>query len=263
MRGLPCRLFMFCVFLVCSAPTPCLAVDIAVGIDGPERSVVPEAVGQLLLVVAQDWDTVPATLRRFERHTTDASWREVGESLPVVLGRNGLAWGRGLHDIAEPWRLVEAPFKQEGDGKAPAGIFNLTTVFGYEEESLAGASMPLLVLDKGQFCVDDVKSRYYNLIVDGSAEKDWDSAEIMHREDGLYRYGVVVAHNASPVRPEAGSCIFMHVERGEGAPTAGCTAMAAPRILELALWLDISRNPVLVQLPQAAYEALREPWSLP
>ncbi len=266
MHGIMPRLTMLCAILVCCCATPCSGADLELGFDVPVRAVVPDDAAQLVLVISQDWGAVPAVLRRFERapaNSPSTTWTQAGPDVPVVLGRTGLAWGRGLHDAAEPWRLVQAPFKQEGDGKAPAGVFSLSAVFGYERGELATTTMPLLVLDKGQLCVDDYKSRHYNTIIDGDVEQDWDSAEIMRREDGLYRYGVVVAHNAAPVRPGDGSCIFMHIERGQGAPTAGCTAMQAARVLELALWLDAAARPVLVQLPQAAYEALRVPWNLP
>lgn len=266
MHGIMPRLTMLCAILACCVAAPCLATDMQPGLDASIGSVVPDDAAQLVLVISQDWDAVPASLRRFERapdNAPDAPWIQAGPDVPVVLGRNGLAWGRGLHDAAEPWRLAQAPFKKEGDGKAPAGAFSLDAVFGYEKGELAATTMPLLVLDKGQFCVDDDKSIHYNKIVDGDVEQDWDSAEIMRREDGLYRHGVVVAHNVAPVRPGDGSCIFMHIERGQGAPTAGCTAMEAARMLELALWLDAAARPVLVQLPLAAYEVLRVPWNLP
>lgn len=269
MHGIMPRLTMLCAILLWCLATPCLATDLEFGLDAPVRSVVPDDTAQLVLVISQDWGAVPAVLRRFERAPDKApdaaspAWTQAGPAVPVVLGRGGLAWGRGLHDAAEPWRLAQAPFKQEGDGKAPAGVFSLSAVFGYEKGELAATTMPLLVLDKGQLCVDDKKSIHYNKIIDGDVEQDWDSAEIMRREDGLYRHGVVVAHNTAPVRPGDGSCIFMHIERGQGAPTAGCTAMQASRVLELALWLDAAARPVLVQLPQAAYDILRVPWGLP
>lgn len=50
---------------------------------------------QLLLVVTETWDSVAGTLQRFERSTTREAWNTLGPGVPVVVGRNGLAWGRG------------------------------------------------------------------------------------------------------------------------------------------------------------------------
>ncbi|MGB3544100.1 MAG: hypothetical protein WBA11_14375, partial [Rubrivirga sp.] len=60
-----------------------------------------------------------------------------------------------------------------------------------------------------------------------------------------------------------GSCIFMHVWRGPGTSTAGCTAMPDERLQSVMAWLDADAAPVLVQLPESARDALREPWGLP
>lgn len=46
---------------------------------------------QLLLCLAADWQATGGRLQRFER--TVAGWQPVGAAWPVMLGRNGLAWG--------------------------------------------------------------------------------------------------------------------------------------------------------------------------
>lgn len=46
---------------------------------------------QLLLCLAADWQATSGHLQRFER--TAAGWLPVGVAWPVMLGRNGLAWG--------------------------------------------------------------------------------------------------------------------------------------------------------------------------
>ena len=122
------------------------------------------------------------------------------------------------------------PEKLEGDGCAPAGIFAITVLFGYADPDTAfarAAKLPYLCAAGDLKCVDDPDSAYYNRIVDQSAIRpDWASCEDMLRDDERYAVGAVVAHNAGPVVPGAGSCIFLHVRAGEGVPTAGCTAMA-------------------------------------
>lgn len=221
-----------------------------------------EASRQLLLVVAPDWNSAAGRLQRCERAAGADDWRQVGPTIAISLGRSGLAWGHGLH------REVGGAMKREGDGCAPAGIFAITALFGYAAADSAFASaakLPYLAATTDLKAIDDTASMHYNRIVDQStvARRDWASCEDMLRGDGRYAVGAVVAHNAEPPVPGAGSCIFLHVWEREGVPTAGCTAMALADMTELAKWLDASAAPLLVQLPLAEYEARRAAWGLP
>jgi L,D-peptidoglycan transpeptidase YkuD (ErfK/YbiS/YcfS/YnhG family) len=85
----------------------------------------------------------------------------------------------------------------------------------------------------------------------------------MVRPDGLFRWGVIVQQNNPEIKVGAGSCVFLHIWRGLRQPTAGCTAMPAEQIQEVVRWLDATAQPVLVQLPEAEYQKVREAWSLP
>lgn len=217
---------------------------------------------QLLLVVAPNWASRSAQLQRFERPALDADWQPVGPQIAASLGRAGLAWGRGLHP------QVSGTVKCEGDGRAPAGIFAVTALFGYgaADSPLACATkLPYLPATPDLKAIDDPASAHYNRIVDQAAvaQPDWVSCEDMLRCDQRYAIGAVVAHNAEPPVPGAGSCIFLHVWENEGLPTAGCTAMALADMTEIARWLDAAAAPLLVQLPQAEYVAWREAWALP
>lgn len=225
---------------------------------------------QVVVVVCDDWDSTTAELRCFERRWGcfgPLPWRSVAGPIPVNIGRSGLAWGRGVNAVPRGVHAlagVEGPTKREGDGKAPAGVFELSAAFGYASQKDAyWVPLPYLHLTEDVFGVDDVKSKYYNQLVRlDQVQKDWDSAEIMRREDGLYEWGVLVDHNVPP-EPGAGSCIFLHIWRGQGQPTAGCTAMSRDEMLKLLAWLDKGRRPVLVQLPRPVYEKLAAGWGLP
>lgn len=217
---------------------------------------------KLLLVVAPTWDSGAARLQRFARTDLDGDWQPVGTAVAVSLGRAGLAWGRGLH------ARCDGEEKLEGDGCAPAGIFAITALFGVaapDSPFASAAQLPYLCATPDLKAIDDPASAYYNRIVDQSAvaQPDWSSCEDMLRSDRRYIVGAMVAHNSDPVVPGAGSCIFMHVWESAGAPTAGCTAMALADMTEIAGWLDASAEPLLVQLPQVEYEALRVAWRLP
>lgn len=214
---------------------------------------------QALVVVAPDWNSQTGMLRAFDR--SEDNWKMHGEAIPVVLGKNGLGWGRGLIDV----KNEAGPKKAEGDHRVPAGIFLLGPAFGYapaaEARWIKLRYVPLTAESEG---VDDPGSRYYNQLVDRSkvAGVDWHSSEQMRRADDLYKWGLFVAHNPAAT-PGAGSCIFMHIWRNSSAATVGCTAMAEPNLLRLLRWLDPKANPILVQMPRHEYEESRSGFDLP
>ena len=218
---------------------------------------------QLLLVTAANWSSTTATLQRYAREAVNVPWRAQGNAIQVSLGRAGLAWGIGLH----PAPGSGQPAKREGDGCAPAGIFAITALFG---EAKAGsqltqsARLPYCCATGDLKCIDDPASRYYNRVIDQREVEviDWHSHEEMRRDDERYVIGAVIAHN-SDCRPEAGSCIFLHVWQAAGVPTAGCTAAALADMTAICAWLDAAAYPLLVQLPQAEYDRYRRPWALP
>ncbi|MDQ3557225.1 MAG: hypothetical protein M3409_10695 [Gemmatimonadota bacterium] len=217
---------------------------------------------QAIVAITADWDAVDAMLRRFERADADAPWAAVGEPIPAAVGRTGLAWGTGIHGGREG----AGPVKREGDGRAPAGIFALSSAFGYAP----AAEVPWIRLPYQQAtasleCVDDVGSAHYNRIVDRGriAAPDWNSHEEMRRPDALYSLGVVADHNAAPPVPGGGSCIFLHVWEGPSQATSGCTAFARENLEATLRWLDPAAHPVLIQLPRAEYDRLRASWRLP
>jgi L,D-peptidoglycan transpeptidase YkuD (ErfK/YbiS/YcfS/YnhG family) len=215
---------------------------------------------QLLVVRTRSWRTSTGSLERFERDDS-SPWRLVGESIPVNVGRNGMGWGRGLHASDQA-----GPVKREGDGRAPAGVFPLALAFGAADELPPDAKgFPYLHTLPTTYCVEDVRSKYYNQIIDANEVKmtSWERWSEMQRKDGLFRWGVVVRQNGPDIKVGAGSCVFLHVWRGRRQPTAGCTAMPVEQIQETVRWLDGTAQPLLVQLPEAEYGRLRDAWALP
>ena len=220
---------------------------------------------QILVVTTQDWNGVEGTLQAYERPQARKKWKAVGGPIPVVVGKNGLGWGAGVAAGRDAGRRGEGdPVKKEGDSKSPAGIFRLSTAFGYAAQRPPEWKMPYVSLTPSVECVDDARSKFYNRVVDRAAvAPDWNSSEQMLRPDGLYRWGVVVDHNADPVTAGAGSCIFLHIWLGPGQGTTGCTAMAQEQLEGVLARLDPARRPLLVQLPRAQYKKLRRHWKLP
>lgn len=237
---------------VSTAPTPAIAAT-------PTSNSI-----QMVVVVTDDWNAVPGVMRRYERDGVRTAWRGVGTDVPVVVGAAGLGWGDGLHGTGSPGEA--GPVKHEGDNRSPAGVFRLTSAFGYAPKvSFPWIKMPYVEATDDYKCVDDVRSMHYNqmLFTSPSHPIDWTSAEDMHRRDSLYRLGVVVEHNANGQHVGGGSCIFLHLWPGADGNTSGCTAFAPGAMNDLLAWLDPDAVPVLVQLPRSEYAKLRSSWGLP
>ena len=184
---------------------------------------------QQVLVVADQGTDNKGQMFCYQKN--GGKWYKTCSDIPVVLGRNGLNK------------------QKEGDQKSPSGIFKLARTFGYSSEAPAGVSMPWVALKTSSLCIDDPDSKYYNQIVDSRDENiiaDWKSAEKMRRDvydqDNLYELGLI-----PEVSSKIGSCVFIHVWRGEDKPTVGCTAMSREKILELIQWLSPDMNPVIIQ----------------
>jgi len=215
---------------------------------------------QLVVVQTASWDDKVGRLQRYERH--EGGWRAVGDGVDIVVGNAGLGWGIGLHGGGVG---VSAPRKVEGDGRAPAGVFRLTRVFG--KMSAPESGLPSQKLSAGDVCVDDATHPAYNRILPAGTEKTWKSAEQLVRKDWLYDLVVVVNQNHgdddSGVVAGRGSCVFLHVWRKEKSGTAGCTAMDKARLEDLVRWLKADDAPLLVQLPRDVYASVRATWALP
>ncbi|MEI9937892.1 MAG: L,D-transpeptidase family protein [Pseudomonadota bacterium] len=172
-----------------------------------------------------------------------------------------MGWGRGLFTGTEP-----GPMKREGDGRSPAGVFALGRAFGSADSLPEGAkNFPYLHTLPSTYCIEDTRSKSYNQIVEvpgvtPGSRPGWSE---MQRADGLFRWGVVVRHNDSDTQIGAGSCVFLHIWRGPGRGTAGCTAMQSDQLESTLRWLDPQANPLLVELPEPAYQELRNAWGLP
>ena len=210
---------------------------------------------QLIIVTSDSWNKIEGKMNVYEYKNN--KWQPVFMNIPIVTGRSGMAWGKGLHDSG----FNKGKLKKEGDGNAPAGIYTLSGLFGYDD---IRSKMNSLKVDQNTFCVDDSKSPNYNRIVNtDTLRKDWDSAETMLMKSDVYKFGIFVDYNVKPVIPGSGSCIFMHIWSGKNSPTAGCTAMKEEDILKLIGFLDKTKNPILVQAPIVEYEQLKKYYKLP
>lgn len=215
----------------------------------------PARTSQVVLVTSDSWTSPNATLRMFSRR--EGTWVQVGDEIPVTIGQNGMAWGRGLQADAS-----NGPQKIEGDGRAPAGIFHFGASFGYSSQRPSGSKLPYRQATERDYYVDDPESTRYNQWVVlprnvSDPHQLWKSVEKMKRADYLYEVGIVVEQNIDPVVTNRGSAVFFHVWRRPGVPTAGCTAMSKENLLALLRWLDPAQEPLLIQIPKGEQTELR------
>ncbi len=214
---------------------------------------------QLVIVITHDWNSNSGILYTFNKD--DKTWIENNMSFPVTIGKKGLAWGIGLHPKQTGTEKIE------GDGKAPAGIFELGSAFGYL--SALNTKLGYRPMTQNDYCIDITDSQYYNQLVDKQvvgSEAVAGSTEAMRRDiyykDDLYKKGLFIKHNTKNDKGK-GSCIFMHMWRDQHSPTAGCTAMSEDNIDKLLSWLDIKANPLYLVLPKEEYDLKKLAWGIP
>jgi len=175
---------------------------------------------QNIIVKPSEYNSSKATVELYENGIKKMSFA-------ALLGRNGVA---------------KKGEKKEGDGKTPSGKYPLTALFGNTNNN---PNMPFIETYADLYCVDDSKSKSYNKIIDANkTAKDYDSFEYMLREDGQYDAGAVVGYNEDG-EPMKGSCIFIHVQKTDSSPTAGCIAMRREDILMLLKAIDKSKKPTV------------------
>jgi len=141
-----------------------------------------------------------------------ASWR--GLRLRCALGRGGIRRD-----------------KREGDGATPVGSWPMRRLlYRADRVALPQTALPSSAIAEDDGWCDAPQDRNYNLPVRLPYSA---SAETLYRQDGVYDLIVPLGYNDAPVVPGAGSAIFLHVARGDFAPTEGCVALALADLLDV------------------------------
>ena len=220
----------------------------------------PAASGQVVLGLAEDWNSSHVTLSLHERH--GKGWRLVGDSWPGRLGHAGLVWGLGIHPVP-----ARAAVKMESDGRAPAGVFAIGGAWGYAPTVRKHPDLFYRQITARDLWVDDPASPSYNrhAVLDHDPATAWEKKQQMRQNDYPHSLKLFIAHNAPPKpSPGHGSAIFFHIWRAEGAKaTAGCTTMPEERLRKLIAWIEPAKQPLYVLLPRAEYDRLKPTWALP
>lgn len=219
----------------------------------------PATSSQCLVGIVDDWNSSHVMLQFFEKHGND--WRATTEKWNGRIGKNGLAWGLGLHPLP-----TSAKLKHEGDFRTPAGVFHIGGVWGSEPTIQKHALLPYHQVTSRDLWIEDSASPFYNQHITLSHEPrtSWEKRQQMKQNDPAHALKLFIAHNSTSIQPHAGSSIFFHIWRANGKKaTSGCTTMAEEKLRRLISLIDPSRQPLFIILPRTEYMRLQNKWELP
>ncbi len=245
--------FLFPLFLFTILATPCSGATL------------PDNCSQVLVGIAPSWNSSYVTLTLFEKKGLGIkTWKPQGTSWKGRLGKSGLVWGRGLHPRVPDNILT----KREGDGRAPAGIFELGDAYGYASTIKKSPLLAYRQITTRDLWYEDVKSPHYNQhrVLSYEPRSAAEYRAQMKQGDYAHSLKLFIEHNSKKtgITPGEGSSIFFHIWRRDGASaTAGCTTMSESNLKKLIASINPSKNPVYVLLPEAEYRKFQEAWKLP
>jgi L,D-peptidoglycan transpeptidase YkuD (ErfK/YbiS/YcfS/YnhG family) len=200
---------------------------------------------KLVLVLSASMSARVAKAEFFERGK-DGRWTPAGKPRPATLGRNGLGWSWTFRSLASAGQ----PVKREGDGKTPAGFFGVGKAFGFSPAKRDN----YVRLEKGEhYCVDDPDSPHYNSVIPRSKAGGAKGGEDMGAMS-QYREGLFLNYPTNRAL-KGGSCIFVHVWRGEGSATTGCVALPEADVVEMQQWSAAGKT-VIGIFPEKAWRKL-------
>lgn len=171
-------------------------------------------------IVVDAGDNSTAKIYCYERSSKGIWWDIAGEGKPITdkafVGEKGIGF-----DVSP------------GSKKTPMGVYSLGDGFYIGEKP--DTTYPLFEITDNTYWVDDTKSKFYNQKVEGTAGKDWSSADHMIASADSYRYGLVVEFNTSkPADKKLAGSIFVHC--GD-APTGGSIVVPENVMKSILTWL--------------------------
>ena len=136
------------------------------------------------------------------------------QTLSVALGRGGIRAN-----------------KREGDGGTPKGTFRPRQLWWRADRHPRPRTfLPVRAIRPEDAWCEDPQSRHYNQPV---RLQPGCGGDRLTRDDHLYDFIVEIDHNSSPRIAGRGSAVFLHLARGNFAPTAGCVSMTKATMLRL------------------------------
>lgn len=141
--------------------------------------------------------------------------------------------------------------KTDGDGKTPAGEFDLTFCYGISKPD---TKLDFRWVDANTVWVNDPDSEYYNTIQSTVIDGAWKSAESLYNgyfSNGEHNYCINIAANGDGITtgsaaPGKGSLITICGRTTPLTKTQGCIDVSAEDMLALLDLLDSSKNPEII-----------------
>ncbi len=142
------------------------------------------------------------------------------DTLRCAIGRNGLTKN-----------------KIEGDMCTPVGEFKFDKIY-YRADRLDKLNflIPSHSIDADDGWCDDPSSKLYNQFIKFPFNE---SAERLHRDDGLYDLICVISYNTDPIVARKGSAIFLHICKPNFESTEGCVAIEKSKLIEISQEIDL------------------------
>ncbi len=131
-------------------------------------------------------------------------------------------------------------YMSEDSTASPKGLYHVGDAFYIY--SMPSTGLSTFKITDNTYWVDDPNSIYYNKRVEGTENKDWNSAEHMIDYSTAYEYGFVIDYNTEAIY-NAGSAIFFHIKHS---PTAGCIGTDKDNVLKYLSKLQSSCNPYIL-----------------
>ena len=146
---------------------------------------------QVIIGITNGDNSSHVTLSMFEKKGNQ--WVQVDKAWKGRIGRKGLAWGLGIHPAQKGLT------KKEGDGRAPAGIFNIGGAYGYATTIKKNKLLPYRKITTKDLWVEDSKSPYYNLhiILKNQPSTPWQLKAQMRQNDYAHSLKLFISHNAA------------------------------------------------------------------
>ncbi|MFP6779595.1 MAG: L,D-transpeptidase family protein [Alphaproteobacteria bacterium] len=120
--------------------------------------------------------------------------------------------------------------KIEGDKKTPIGIYSLGELFVRTDRiNNLKTKYKIISIEKDMAWSDDPNDLNYNKLI---KIKNYHK-ECLFRKDNIYDLILVINYNTSPIIPNKGSAIFLHVSSNNYKPTSGCIAININDFIEI------------------------------
>ena len=221
--------FLLITYICLNTTIPCASQvhelgDLIVLLD---RLSLENGSSQIIIVSSEKDGQNKAIVETFEK--ANGRWNKSFPPMNAVIGEKGFSLD-----------------KEEGDLKAPVGLFRVGTAFGTIDKP-SYIKLSYKKTSKNDYWIDDVSSQDYNNWVEfeGDPYSRWKSFEKL--KIASYKLAFVVEYNMNPVVKGKGSAIFFHIWQGPNISTKGCTALSETNISKLLSWIDPDKNPIIIQ----------------